>query len=161
MIKFCAVLVLCPCPVLLHSLLSFSYSLFSTFFPPSLHSISYFFNLNRNHGQTQWQCWWCTVFPRLDAWASISRLCVACPASKGAEPFLKASRPYYVHSTRRQNKQRRLKRVGRLIEERLYVNISLTAGSPRGLTSCPLRMQQITHYTVTWVITYNQNVEEV
>ena len=26
-----------------------------------------------------------TVFPRLDAWASISRLCVACPTSKGAE----------------------------------------------------------------------------
>ena len=26
-----------------------------------------------------------TVFPRLDAWASISRLCVACLASKGAQ----------------------------------------------------------------------------
>ena len=26
-----------------------------------------------------------TEFPRLDAWASISRLCVACPASKRAE----------------------------------------------------------------------------
>ena len=26
-----------------------------------------------------------TVFPRLGAWVSISRLCVACPESKGAE----------------------------------------------------------------------------
>ena len=26
-----------------------------------------------------------TVFPQLDAWASITTLCVACPASKGAQ----------------------------------------------------------------------------
>ena len=37
--------------------------------------------------------------------------------------ILEASRTHYVHSTRRQNEQRRLKRVGRLIEDIRYLHL--------------------------------------
>ena len=40
--------------------------------------------------------------------------------------ILQASRTYYLHSTRRQNEPRGLKRVGRLIEERRYLEFVTT-----------------------------------
>ena len=46
----------------------------------------------RGRGEIEWggvgwgaHILWLTVFPRLDTWASISRSCIACPSSKGAE----------------------------------------------------------------------------
>ena len=59
-----------------------------------------------------------TVFPQLDARVSISRLCVGYPTSKGAKASIWMVNSAGLHSTRRQNEQRLLKRVGRLIEER-------------------------------------------
>ena len=67
-----------------------------------------------------------TVFPRLDAWASINKLCVACPASKRAQMSVwtlnfEDSRMHWIHSTRRQDEHRHLKRIGHPIEERRYL----------------------------------------